>query len=179
MTKDHPFVLFTFLPFYLFTFLLPYPTQDGSSLAWGTPIRFEDFKAEPNEKDTAAASISVTILLGYSSTRQGDLKFSVSAVMDKEESWIKEEYRRNEEILNHEQGHFDIAHIYARRLGASLKGQRFTRKDVVKLHAIYDAYLADMHTVQTQYDKETQGGINRDAQKKWKKFIDGQLKEVP
>ena len=110
--------------------------QDGSSTEWGTPIRFEDFRATPDARDSAAASISVTILLGYSARPGGNLSFKVAAVMDKNESWMKEEFRSTK-ILYHEQGHFDIAHMYARKLDAHLRKTTFTRKDLPRQHQLW------------------------------------------
>jgi hypothetical protein len=74
--------------------------QGGATLEWGSPISYGDFESKPVETDTAAANISVTIVLGYSSGRDGDLSFRVFAAMDKDQSWIKDEYRNNE-ILKH------------------------------------------------------------------------------
>lgn len=148
--------------------------QGGATLEWGSPITFGDFESKPVEADTAAANISVTIVLGYSSGRDGDLTFRVFAAMDKDQSWIKEEYR-NDEILKHEQGHFDIAHIFARKLGASLMGKRYTRNDVAKLSDVYDRYLVMMNDLQTKYDRETRGGLNPVAQSKWRMFIRREL----
>ena len=149
--------------------------QGSSSVEWGNPILYQDFEAKPMSSDTAAANISVTILLGYSSTRAGSLKFKVVAVMEKDESWIKDEFRRDH-ILKHEQGHFDIAHIYAKRLESTLKQKRYTPKDVQLLNKIYDSTLEEMNALQIRYDRETSGGWNALAQSKWRRFIQNELK---
>lgn len=151
--------------------------QEGSSVEWGNSIRYEDFQAKPAPSDTAAANISVTIMLGYSNTRTGSLKFKVVAVMEKDESWIKDEFRRDH-ILKHEQGHFDIAHIYAKRLESTLKQKRYTSKDVQLLNEIYDNTLEEMNARQIRYDRETSGGWNALAQSKWRMFIQNELKEL-
>lgn len=148
--------------------------QGASTLEWGSPISYRDFASKPAKADTAAANISVTIVLGYAPGRDGDLTFRVFAAMDKDQSWIKDEFR-NMEILKHEQGHFDIAHIFARKLEASLKGKRYTKTDVAKLNDLYDRYLAMMNDLQTRYDRETRGGLNPVAQSKWRLFISREL----
>lgn len=149
--------------------------QGLSSVEWGKPITFKDFESAPGEKDTAAANISVTILLGYSSGRDGRLNFKVAAVMDKDESWIREEFKNSHAVLKHEQGHFDIAHIYAKKLEAGLRDKRYTKKDVKALHEIYDRFLEKMHELQLQYDRETRGGMDPLAQSKWRRFIHREL----
>lgn len=149
--------------------------QGPASIEWGRPITTDDFESRPPEKDTAAANISVTILLGYSSASNGHLRFKVVAVMDKDKSWIRKQFRKNHAILMHEQGHFDIAHIYAKKLEESLKGKRYTKNDVQGLHKIYDDFLAQMNAVQLKYDRETKGGLDPMAQSKWRRFIHAEL----
>ena len=39
--------------------------QGASTLEWGSPISYGDFASKPGKADTAAANISVTIVLGY------------------------------------------------------------------------------------------------------------------
>lgn len=170
--------VYIILCFALFTTAGSLQAQDESSLEWGTPITAGDFLAPPNEQDTAAASISVTIVLGYFSNLQGQLKFRIVAVMDKAESWIKEEFKNDHEILLHEQGHFDIAHIYAQRLNTHLRQKKFSQNDVAALQRIYDNFLGRMHVLQIRYDEETNGGINSEAQQKWRKMIDDELSSV-
>lgn len=151
--------------------------QGSSSVEWGTPIDYKDFEATPGLYDTAAANISVTILLGYSNTRTGFLKFKVVAVMDKRESWIKDEFRKDH-ILKHEQGHFDIAHIYAKKLETSLKQKQYTSGDIATLNRVYDRHLEEMNGLQVRYDIETKGGWDLLAQSKWRRFIQSELKEM-
>jgi len=62
----------------------PLCAQGVSTIKWGKPLTFQDFESRPTDKDTAAADISVTIMLGYSSTRDGHLKLKVAAVIDKD-----------------------------------------------------------------------------------------------
>lgn len=148
--------------------------QDASSLEWGRTISYEDFQSSPDEADTAAANISVSILLGYGNTQSNILRFKVVAVMDKDESWIKEGFRRPH-ILKHEQGHFDIAQIFARKLEAVLKKRSYRSTDVEVLTELYDDFLNQMNQVQVRYDEETRGGWDPVAQSKWRRFIEEEL----
>jgi hypothetical protein len=154
-----------------------YAQGSSSSVEWGHPISFEDFEATPLRSDTAAANISVTILLGYSNTPKGSLSFRVVAVMEKNESWIKDEFRRHH-ILKHEQGHFDIAHIYAKRLETTLRQKRYSENDIAALTTLYDQFLEEMNVLQIRYDRETKGGWDALAQSKWRRFIEGELRGV-
>ena len=168
-------MLFVSIVFHLATH--PTLAQGDSSVEWGNPITYGDFQSTPARTDTAAANISVTILLGYAAAKDGTLKFKVGAVMDKDESWIKKEFRRDH-ILKHEQGHFDIAQIFARKLEAALKTRTFTSRDVQMLHDLYDKYLNEMNDVQVRYDEETRGGWDLLAQSKWRRYIERELQGV-
>jgi hypothetical protein len=148
--------------------------QDVSSLEWGRPITYSDFESQPNESDTAAANISVSILLGYVNTKSNILRFKVVAVMDKDESWIRKGFKQDH-ILKHEQGHFDIAQIFARKLEDVLKKRFYTPKDVKALNALYDEYLNRMNEVEVRYDEETRGGWDPVAQSKWRRYIAEEL----
>ena len=148
--------------------------QDASSVEWGRPITYADFEAQPNESDTAAANISVSILLGYANTKSNILRFKVVAVMDKDESWIKKGFRLDH-ILKHEQGHLDIAQIFARKLEGVLKKRFYTPRDVNALNTLYDDYLNQMNEVQVRYDEETRGGWDPVAQSKWRMYIESEL----
>lgn len=148
--------------------------QDNASIEWGRPVMYGDFEATPNEKDTAAANISVTILLGYSAGRDGTLGFKVVAVMDRRESWIRETFK-TEAVLRHEQGHFDIAHIFAKQLETELKSRTYTKKEVKTLNVLYNTFLEKMNTLQLRYDKETKGGLETGAQRWWQKYIEAEI----
>lgn len=148
--------------------------QDDASIEWGRPVMYTDFEATPNAKDTAAANISVTILLGYSAVRDGTLAFKVVAVMDKRESWIREAFK-TEAVLRHEQGHFDIAHIFAKQLEKELSSRAYTTREVKTLNALYNTFLEKMNTLQLRYDKETKGGLEAGAQRRWQKYIEGEI----
>jgi len=148
--------------------------QPSSLKKWGRPLRFEDFLGRPNATDTAAANISVSIVLGYGSDANGNLRFTVYAAMDKNESWIKDRFRLYH-ILRHEEGHLDIAQIHAAKLAAVLAGKRFTEVDIETLNALYASHVEEMNIQQLAYDRETNGGWNEQAQSRWRVQIQSEL----
>lgn len=116
-------------------------------------------------------------MLGYARKNDGSLRFKVAAVMDRDESWIRDQFR-NAAILSHEQGHFDIAHIFARKLEADLKSKRYRVGDVAELSTLYDNFLEKMNALQMQYDRETRGGLDLKAQARWRKYIHDEINGV-
>ena len=82
-------------------------------------------------------------------------------------------------ILTHEQGHFDIAEIFARKLNKLMKEYNFDwntyRQDLKK---IYQDVLDEKEDMQNKYDEETNHSINKEKQEEWLKKISGKLKEL-
>ena len=82
-------------------------TNQSNLIEWNAErkLTWEDFKAQPDKTSTNAAltSSSINIEFGYTNT---GLKYNIKCRFDKNLSWgrIKNDY-----ILAHEQGHFDIA----------------------------------------------------------------------
>ena len=81
-------------------------------------------------------------------------------------------------ILSHEQGHFDIAEIFARKLHKEMSKYRFNKKTYQKdLKKIYDAVTEEKTEIQNNYDRETNHSINKREQAEWLKKIKEMLEE--
>lgn len=138
-------------------------------------LTWNDFKAQPDRTSTNAAltSSSINIEFGYNNT---GLKYNIKCRFDKNLSWgrIKNDY-----ILSHEQGHFDIAEIHARKLNKLLKEYKFNSKTVAQdVNKIYDNVMKQHHAFQSQYDNETNYSLDAAQQNAWKTKIEEALKEL-
>jgi hypothetical protein len=156
--------------------LLPFLTVvhfDENLIEWSASrkLKWEDFRGTPNPTSTNAAltNSSITVEFGYNNK---GLTHSIKCRFNKSLSWgrIKNDY-----ILNHEQGHFDIAELHARILHKTLEAYEFNAstvsKDVNKIHGD----VMNQH-VQTQkmYDLETNHSIDSAEQRKW----DGKISKL-
>jgi hypothetical protein len=104
----------------------------------------------------------------------------VYAAVDKSKSWIDK--KKSEEdiqyILNHEQRHFDLAEIIARKVRKKIIRKFWFRislswKDLRYIEHLYDEYWK----IQDQYDSEA-GYHSKSAQEKWDKWIDEELEKT-
>ncbi len=89
-------------------------------------------------------------------TDRGITTFKVYAGMKKDLSWIK--YKNDSITLNHEQGHFDICEIYARKLRQAI----LKAKSISDAKALYDSISGEEELEQDKYDNENTtkaGGI--------------------
>ncbi|HEX5152349.1 MAG TPA: hypothetical protein VFW07_12935 [Parafilimonas sp.] len=95
-----------------------------------------------------------------------------------EKSWVLPD-KKSPELLQHEQGHFDLARLltaeFKKEAGSTaLLMNNYSRK----LDSIFNAALTNIKQMEIQYDKETNHMWNRDAQERWNKKIADMLEAV-
>jgi len=153
------------------TFIQP----NNNLIPWSTArkLTWSDFKGDPDPHSPNAAltSSNINIDFGYNDT---GFQYSIRCVFDKTRSWVR---IPTDDVLAHEQGHFDIAEIYARRLNKALAGYRFNTQTVSKdVNDIYGNMMKEHRQTQVQYDQETDYSRNRVKQAEWLKKIAADLK---
>jgi hypothetical protein len=146
-------------------------------IPWETDKRliWEDFLCEPKVGTDAVASTSTSLGIAYQLTN-GELKYHITCYFNKEKSWglMKTDY-----ILAHEQGHFDITEIFARRLNEALQNYHFSKKNFKKdIGQIYQSIVSQKEEYQKNYDSETDHSRNRKVQYDWLERIDVLLAET-
>lgn len=152
-------------------------TIQANLIEWSADrkLTWNDFKAQPDKNSTNAAltSSSINIEFGYNNS---GLKYNIKCRFDQNLSWgrIKNDY-----ILAHEQGHFDIAEIHARKLHKLLRAYKFNSRTVSKdVNRIYETVMKEHHTFQSQYDQETNYSRDPAQQNAWKDKIEEALKDL-
>lgn len=145
------------------------PWENDKRLVW------DDFLCEPKVGTDAVASTSTSLGIAYQIT-DGALKYHITCYFNKEKSWglMKTDY-----ILAHEQGHFDITEIFARRLNEALQNYQFNKKTFKRdIGQIYQAIVSQKEDYQRTYDAETDHSRNRKVQYDWLEKIDSLLAET-
>lgn len=150
--------------------------QSDSRIRWSEAkkITMDDFKAPVDASSTNAAltNTSIKMDMGYNSN---GFTYKINCFFDRSKSWMRV---KNDYILAHEQGHFDISEIYARKLNKAMKEYKFNQKTAGQdLQGIYQRIMTEHEMVQKQYDSETDHSLIKDAQQKWSKRIADDLKE--
>jgi hypothetical protein len=164
---------------HLFTFLLAALTgiDQASLINWSASrkLTWDDFKAAPDPASTNAAltSSSINVEFGFD---EEELQYTIKCRFDKTKSWVR---IRNQVILLHEQGHFDIAELHARKLNQALKTYRFNAQTVNDdVNRIYDSVMMLHHAAQSEYDKETDFSRKKDTQDIWLKQLADNLQTL-
>ena len=159
----------------LFTGLV-HVQNPGNLIEWSNDrkLTWNDFQgqAETNSVNAALTSSSIKIDFGYN--RSG-FTYTIRCLFNKQRSWGRV---KNEYILAHEQGHFDIAEIHARKLHKALRAYRFNSRTVNEdISAIYDRIMKEHNAFQSTYDEETDHSRLPEKQREWLGNIDSLLNE--
>ena len=155
--------------------LLPQLQKDSPSIQWTAARRlaWDDFRSDPDDNSTNAALTASTIGFKYKYDTDNGFTYNITCLFEKNISWgrIKTDY-----ILAHEQGHFDIAEIFARKLHKAIRAYNFNPATAQKdVPAIYQKIMKDLAAAQDQYDSETDFSRDKEAQAEWLEKIDAQL----
>lgn len=141
-------------------------------------LNWNDFRGNPDMRSEAAAITAAGF--GYNMTLstvddKGELVIVVNCYFSKPKSWVKRQFA-NDYALNHEQQHFDITYIAARRFVDRLRKANFTISNYLALvDKLHDESYADLQQMQNAYDGETSNGRLEKVQEKWNQRVMGQL----
>ncbi|MCG2614355.1 DUF922 domain-containing Zn-dependent protease [Terrimonas sp. NA20] len=164
----------------LFISLLPvlvHAQQPDDLVHWNKrhQLSWSDYQGKPEANATAAASTATYLSVEYS-FKDGKLGYIITCSFSRSKSWG---LHKNDYILAHEQGHFDIAEIFARKLHQRLKEYQFDKKTYqTDLRDIYENTMDDKEEMQNKYDRETNHSINREKQAEWLQRIGSELEKL-
>lgn len=151
--------------------------ENEKIVSWKTKrkLAWEDFLSEPKKEGDAVASTSTSLGLSYQ-VRENQLTYHITCDFSKEKSWgsLKTEY-----ILAHEQAHFDITEIHARKLYEALHQYEFNPVSFkTDISAIYNQIVKEKEDMQKRYDGETDHSRRRGSQMLWLDSIERMLVET-
>lgn len=156
----------------------------SQKLVWkeGTQLNWSLFKAKENtmKSDTTVVSYS-SCGLKYTAAKDktnNRIKIKIDATFDPAKSW-KNPIKTKGLNINHEQGHFDIAELYARKLRKEFVENVKTEKDYqLKFKLMYQLLYGEFLDYEYYYDKITKRGTNAEKQKELEAEIKTQLKKL-
>lgn len=171
------------LLFILLTFGLAAKSQeilDLDSILWNKDIKlkWEDFKGEPPKKENrglhTVAGACVGISLSIKFPEEDTLVFLIVSVFYKNCSWTT---TQNLNTLDHEQLHFDITELYARKIRKRFKElQDMGETDYEEYVKIYYELEKELDAFQQKYDSEVY--FREQNQKEWIEKIAKELEEL-
>lgn len=144
-------------------------------------LSWSDFKGEPNHNISAAAITASGISFGFSVKRTDkqviSFKSNVETHFYPEQSWYKPGLA-DEHVLGHEQLHFDITELFARKFRQRISQLRVSNAIRGELKTLNETINKELATMQDTYDNETDYSRNFEQQAKWKVYIASELKKL-
>lgn len=160
-------------------FLTAFSDRDEEQIVWETfkPLSWDDFKGKPDKKSNAAAVTFSGISFGIE-TKADSIQFTIKSTFDCKRSWVNKTLA-NPYILQHEQLHFMITEIYARRLRMEIKKINPQKsKPMATGKKLYDKLSFESKKYQDNYDRQTDHSRNVFKQKEWDMKLNNELESL-
>lgn len=142
------------------------------------PLVWEDFKGRAEGSSVNHATTYGVLGYKYESISGNKNKFILELYFDMKKSWVKKG-KETDNLLVHEQAHFDIFEIYGRILmkrlieSEALKDEKYSN-NVIK---VFKKAYKEMTSLQKEYDRETNHSKNEVKQTEWIEKLKNMLTE--
>ncbi len=165
-------------------FLLIAANVSDREIRWSNrPLTWDDFK--PVSRNASSFKAQTYSGIRYSlEDRNGKVYIDVEAYFDPEESWVVKGSNTNY-LLNHEQLHFDITELHARKLRQELMDVQGMSVSEFKANKIWrkaneahDRLYNEMVAMQNRYDEETDHSLKRREQEIWENKVMYELDQL-
>lgn len=149
------------------------PSKESNKIFWSTDtqLQWADFKGSPKHTEGIQA-----LTFTYIDPEVENNKLSIYCYFGKNTSWSIKKFQ-TDYLLKHEQYHFNITELFARKLRKQIKESNLSNKGNELQKAINKNYY-EWEKYERLYDKETNHSNNTEAQARWILDIDRQLKEL-
>jgi len=159
-------------------------SNNEETLSWSESKRltWSDFQSNPDSNSEAVALTASGITFGYvlkttSRNRIVDFSTSVESHFYPKKSWYVKD-RANKYILAHEQLHFDITELYARKLREQLTKIKVNQNLKKQLKILHKSINQSLNETQKKYDLQSNHSINVEMQKHWELFVHSELNKL-
>ena len=156
-------------------------TSNTDTIYWSADyqLTWSDFqgKVPKNSYDGKAATLS-GLISAVSMSPEDEIIVNIQAVFSRRGSWVKQD-GKTASILHHEQGHFNISEVYARRANQLMRAQHFTRANFqATADRIFNKIMEEWSQTQDLYDAATNHSIDTAQQRVWDAKIAKWLSET-
>ena len=168
-------------------FLMPFALLMAQStsriLKWDKhpALTWSDFQARPRRTTGEPSAVTDTGFRVQLECRETTLDIRIDAEFYPTSSWVKPP-RKSPELLRHEQGHFDITELYARKMRKAIRDANITCEDDRQAEAagkkIFNQLDQQWEKAEKQYDADTSDGTNPVKQKEASERIAKELAEL-
>lgn len=159
--------------------------QDSNYLYWsdGRRLCWSDFQGTPTDSVKTDAGITADAVIHpefdiiFDYTNDTSAMYAVVLVrLNRSNSFVN---RKSEIILKHEQGHFDIAEIFARKLRKDYQTLNISDKEFnIKIDSMSKSNYNEYREYDCNYDNDTFFGAIKKSQDEWSEKIFKELKSL-
>lgn len=139
-----------------------------------SPLTWDDYqRSEKGTKDSRSNSHTLCgerWIYKRVDSNQYKFVFKVKSVMVKNLSWVDPNYK-TQELLEHEQLHFDLSEYFARQLLLALQKAQYTANYKTEMQEIRHNMTVQRNNLQELYDNQTKHSRNRILQAKWNLYV--------
>lgn len=173
---------FLFLLFILFSFGSIEAQDDQEKIAWEDEVflSWDDFKGKPDPASDFKANTNTGMIYSWGLRKANgkvSLKYEVHNHFYPQFSWVNPG-SKVDHLLKHEQLHFDISELHARKLRKKLSEidpEKLDANAKQLLNNLYSEIDKERSTMQKTFDRESNHSINKEQEAKWQKFVKGEL----
>jgi len=149
--------------------------EEDRVLPWTSERRltWADYQGRALKTEWASATTASGITYSLNSiigNNESRLEIIVVSLFYPDKSWYKPDLC-DDVVLSHEQLHFDITELFARKFRERLKSVKNDKNIKKKIRAIFVEINKELNTFQNKYDRETNYSRNVPEQLVWNKKI--------
>jgi hypothetical protein len=147
-------------------------STSSSTLMWEADrkLSWDDFQGKPDYNFGDVSALTSSGIIHYKGCEDGKIIYKVQAYFEKNHSWVKPE-AYTDHHLAHEQIHFDITELYARKLRKALEKREFKCGEEERFDAFVANFLRKWQTAQINYDNQTHYSMKPAKQNEWKYLV--------
>ncbi len=141
-------------------------------------LTWKDFKGKPKTVFNNNVGAQSYCGFGFQSnfiTVFSKAKIIVTTTFDCNLSWVREDQKHRMELLEHEQFHFNLSEVYARRLRKRISEIKLKSSNIKEAEIIFKQVYAEYLDRQELYDSESNHGLNNEKQNEWQFSIGNEL----
>ena len=156
------------LPVMVFFLMIGSSSTSPDILYWDEDYRltWDDFEGTPRYDYEHISALTSSGIIYYKGCKDGKIIYKVQSYFEKNESWVKAE-ALTDHHLRHEQLHFDITELYARKLRKRLSEKNFQCGQEAEFEDFVGKFLDNWHMMQQAYDANSRHSMDREVQKNW------------
>lgn len=153
------------------------PFQGDKKIAWSKDFKlsWDLFEVREDNGNSYVASTNSGLSFGYgvkmiNGNPSTDFNYEVQSYFYPELSWFVPS-RVNDRVLRHEQTHFDITELHARKLRKRISEFDFTTNLKEELDNLYNNIEQERRAMQAKFDFETDHSVLKDQEDFWEEKV--------